>query len=84
MERLSIRPHRGGSTSARHAETAAGVPAERSGTDHRAGHELTLLVGVRGALALLLGTLALLWSDVTARGLAAISGAHVLIDGVMR
>jgi uncharacterized membrane protein HdeD (DUF308 family) len=84
MERLSIRPQREGGRSAGHTETAAGVPAGRSGTDHRVGQELSLLVGARGALALLLGTLAVLWSDVTVRGLAAIFGAYVLIDGVMR
>ena len=83
MERLSIRPQQDG-TSARHAETAACVPAERSGIGHRAGQELSFSVGARGALALLLGTLALQWSDVTVRGLAAIFGAYVSIDGVMR
>jgi uncharacterized membrane protein HdeD (DUF308 family) len=84
MDRLITLPQREGGTSAGHAETAVGVPAERRGTDQRAGQKVSLLVGARGALALLFGAVAALWSDVTARGLAAIFGAYVLIDGAMR
>lgn len=54
------------------------------GPDHRVDRQLSLALGARGALAMLVAALALLWSDVTLRGLAVLFAAYALIDGGAR
>lgn len=57
------------------------LKAGRRRPSHSLGRQLSLVVGARGALAVLVSGLALLWSDLMLPGLAVLFGAYALIDG---
>jgi uncharacterized membrane protein HdeD (DUF308 family) len=59
---------------------------DRGGRRHRAevdvGRRLSLLLGLRGVLALLFGVLVLVWPDVTVLALALVFAAYAVVDGI--
>jgi uncharacterized membrane protein HdeD (DUF308 family) len=69
-----------------HGEHENATAAMDSGRAHPAGtelsHRLSLVLGVRGLLAVIFGVLVLVWPAITVLALAIVFAAYVLVDGI--
>jgi uncharacterized membrane protein HdeD (DUF308 family) len=70
----------GGHEKSAAASDAGGVRTYSTGTE--LGRRLSVLLGVRGLLAVVFGVLLLVWPDITVLALAYVFAAYVVADGI--
>jgi uncharacterized membrane protein HdeD (DUF308 family) len=70
----------GGHENATAAVNSGRDPADLAGTE--LGRRLSVLLGVRGLLALVFGVLVLVWPGITILALTFVFAAYVLVDGI--